>query len=207
MLLMVDSKTSNLRSVRNAFRRIGVDLKTSSMPEQIERASALILPGVGAFEKGIKFLDETGLSDTIRSRVLQSGVPIFGICLGMQLLADESFEDGQYKGLGLIPGQVVELKPTDTDYRVPNIGWSYTNPERHGLLFPDLKVVESFYYAHSYHFQCKDEEDAAATINYSGVDVTVAVEKDNIYGVQFHPEKSQDAGLDLLYRFVRTLEE
>ena len=127
-------------------------------------------------------------------------------CLGMQLLGDTSTEHGDHDGLGLVEGQIIKLDPADPAFRVPNIGWSYTNPATHGRLFDNLEKIQSFYYVHSYHLQCKNEEDVAATINYSGVDVTVAIEKDNIFGVQFHPEKSQDAGLELLSRFVSALD-
>ena len=196
---------SNIVSVSNAFKKIGVETKTTTDVNAINNATGIILPGVGAFEEGINFLNNNGLSDVIRRRVSEKGVPILGICLGMQLLADTSTEHGNHDGLGLVGGQVIKLDPVDPAFRVPNIGWNSTNPTRHGRLFEDLKNIQSFYYVHSYHIQCKNKKDIAATITYGGVDVTGAVEKDNIFGVQFHPEKSQDAGLDLLYRFVSTL--
>ena len=124
----------------------------------------------------------------------------------MQLLADTSTEGGsELAGLGLIPGKVVRLSSTDASYRVPNIGWYDVAAKKNSVLFPDDYTPESFYHVHSYHMQCANLKDVAASIEFSGQDITVAVQKDNICGVQFHPEKSQDAGLDLLERFLKSV--
>ena len=206
MLTIVDMQISNIVSVANAFKKIGVETETTTDINTIKNAKGLILPGVGAFEEGMNFLNSMGLSEVIRYQVCDYGVPIIGICLGMQLLADSSTEHGKHAGLGLLQGQSVKLNSTDPAFRVPNIGWSITQPVKSGKLFGDLQATQSFYYVHSYHLQCKNEEDIAARIDYSGVDVTVAVERGNIFGVQFHPEKSQDSGLDLLFRVASALE-
>jgi glutamine amidotransferase len=125
----------------------------------------------------------------------------------MQLLGDESEEMGQFDGLGLIPGSVLRLETTRKDYRIPNFGWHEATPCRTGVMFPNSAMRESFYFAHSYHFHCQNQADAAATIDFSDQPITVAVERDNVFGVQFHPEKSQDAGLDVIERFVSHIRE
>ena len=205
MIAIIDLEISNITSVFNAFQKIGVEAKITNDMAEIETAGALILPGVGAFEQGINFLNNSGLAEIICERVLEKKIPILGICLGMQLLANSSTENGNHIGLGLLEGRVERLKPSNSLYRVPNIGWSPTEPKKIGSLFEDLGSIESYYYVHSYHYECKREEDVSATIEYSGMPITVSVERDNICGVQFHPEKSQDSGLNLLNRYVKKL--
>ena len=205
MLHMIDLGISNLRSVINAFQRVGVEVRVSSEPGDIADAPALVLPGVGAFEEAVNAMTAKGLADLIRSRA-DSGVPLLGICLGMQLLAEESFENGRYRGLGLIRSDVRRLESSSPKFRIPNIGWCDTRPTRGGALFPEDVGPETFYYVHSYHMCCSNPADVAAVMDFSGQEVTVAVERDNIFGVQFHPEKSQDAGLDLIERFVGHLQ-
>lgn len=201
-VLIVDMKVSNLRSVANAFERIGAKTTVSGDPATVAEAKALVLPGVGAFEEAMSNLNDQGLVEVLRQRAGQDRVPLIGICLGMQLLADASEEHGEHEGLGLIGGRVTRLQANDPSYRVPNIGWCDTHPDKASILFPETDDVRSFYYVHSYHLNCADASDAAAHIEFSGQDVTVAVERDNIFGAQFHPEKSQDTGLDMLERFV-----
>jgi len=201
-ILIVDMKVSNLRSVSNAFARMGAKTRVSGDPAEVLKAKALVLPGVGAFEEAMKALNDQGLVEPLRQRAGRDGVPLIGICLGMQLLAEASEEHGDHEGLGLIGGRVTRLQTNDPSYRVPNIGWCDTHPDKSSILFPDLDEARSFYYVHSYHLNCTDPQDAAAHIEFSGQNVTVAVERGNIFGAQFHPEKSQDAGLDMLERFV-----
>ncbi len=135
-------------------------------------------------------------------RTATHGVPLLGICLGMQLLAEESEEHGVHQGLGLIPGRVVRLIPDKPGYRVPNFGWHDATFTAGNPLFDKNAGPTPFYFAHSYHFAAADTADVAATIDYSSRKITVAVARNNIFGLQFHPEKSQDAGLDVLARFL-----
>ena len=202
MFTIIDLGISNITSVANAFSKIGSKTNVTSDKSVVSQAKALVLPGVGAYQGGMSLLDKAGLTDVIRDRVLNKGVSILGICLGMQLLANQSSEHGIHKGLGLLPGVVEKLESKDQKYRVPNIGWSITTPKKKGVLFDSLATEESYYYVHSYHFVCENSEDVASTIDYSQRSVTVAVERDNIFGVQFHPEKSQDSGLNLLHRYA-----
>lgn len=205
MLIMVDTRASNLESVLGALKRVGVGVSVTRSVDDIASATAIILPGVGAFAQGMKALHESGLVDVLRHRVMVDKVPILGICLGMQLLAESSEEHGHQVGLGFVKGKVLRLTPSGTEFRVPNIGWCDTAPEKAGVLFPKAGEMRSFYYIHSYYIQCDRAADVAATIDFAGQPVAVAVENENIFGVQFHPEKSQEAGLDLLNGFFKTI--
>lgn len=202
MLTMVDMGMGNLQSVVEAFRRVGAEVRTTDRPEQIDRAEAIILPGVGAFGDAMKRLRTGGLVEPLRRHAVERGRPLFGICLGMQLLADVSEEHGTHDGLGLIGGRVVPLKATQPGFRVPNMGWCDVTPAGNGAGFT---TGASFYFAHSYHLVCSEGGDVAGTIDYSGRPLTVAIERGNIFAAQFHPEKSQEAGLDLLERMTRRL--
>ena len=186
MLTVVDLGVSNLGSVLEAFRRVGADVRVTDEPAEVEAAERLVLPGVGAFPDGMAALRAKGLVEPIRAHVLERGRPLTGICLGMQLLATRSEEHGDTEGLDLVPGRVVRLAPRDPALRVPNMGWCDV---------PGLD--DSFYFAHSYHLVADDPADVVATLQYDGA-VTAAVRRGPAAGWQFHPEKSQDAGLSLL---------
>lgn len=201
MITIINTKAGNFSSIINAFKYVGADIAIGNSLEEIEKATALVLPGVSAFASGINNLKQLGLIPAIKEKVQKNKTPIIGICLGMQLLAETSNENGNHEGLGLIKGSVTKLIPQNKEYRVPNIGWYDVKPKKESLLFSEGDL-QSFYHVHSYYMECTDKNDIAATIEYSGQEVTVAIERDNIFGVQFHPEKSQDAGLDLLQRFV-----
>ena len=201
MIALVDLRISNIGSVRHALARPGGPVTEVATVETISRASAVVIPGVGSFGDGMASLRQQGLIEPIQYAA-RSGVPIFGICLGMQLLAAESEEHGLHEGLGLIEGRVIRLAPSQPGFRVPNIGWCDVLVTRPGLLF-ESSAGGCFYHVHSFHLVPKDETAIAATIDYGGQQVAVAVEQRNILGVQFHPEKSQDDGLDLLARFFR----
>ncbi len=203
MIVLVDLRISNIGSVRHAIARAGCPAPVAATPEMLQRASAVLLPGVGAFGDGMTSLRDQGLVEPIREAA-KRGVPVFGICLGMQLLASESEEHGRHQGLGLMPGRVMRLSATQKGFRVPNIGWCDTRATKSCVLF-DSMSGGCFYHVHSYHFVPENDRSVAACINYSGQDVVVAVEEKNVFGVQFHPEKSQDDGLDLLARFFRHL--
>lgn len=206
MIAMIDMDVGNLQSVLEAFRRIGTPVKVTACAEEVEQSSAVILPGVGAFGDGMASLQQKKLVEPLKRHALEKKKPLLGICLGMQLLAEEGEEHGLHTGLGLIRGRIVRLKPTEKGCRVPNMGWcDVTIMRRPSVLFADHSDGESFYFAHSYYLQCSDPSDIAATIEYGGR-LTVAIERNNILGVQFHPEKSQDAGLNVLASFLKHLQ-
>lgn len=201
-LTMIDMNMGNLQSVIEAFKRVGAELVVTSQPDDVKRAEVVILPGVGAFGEGMTNLTRKGLVDPIKEHVSQKKI-LFGICIGMQLLAQESEEHGLHKGLDIIPGRVTRIIPTNALYRVPNMGWcDVTVAQKGACLFNHLSGVDSFYFAHSYHFQCTHDSHIAASFDY-GSNLVAAIEHENIFGVQFHPEKSQEAGLNVLESFVK----
>jgi imidazole glycerol-phosphate synthase subunit HisH len=200
MIAVIDMGISNLGSVFRALERIDAPLAEKAGPADLARAAAVLLPGVGAFGDGMASLAAQGLIDPLR-RAAASGTPIFGICLGMQLLAEASEEHGDHVGLGLVRGRLVRLKAVEAGDRVPNIGWCDVTPTRPGTLFP-TGTGGAFYHVHSFHLVPADPAIVAATIDFSGQKIPVAIEQDNLFGVQFHTEKSQDDGLDLLAAFL-----
>ena len=207
MITMVDMRVGNLDSVRRAFDRVGVDVRISDQPADVERCSALVLPGVGAFGDGIAALRRQGLVEPIRRAATVQNKPLLGICLGMQLLADKSEEHGLHEGLGLISGCVKRLQPGNAGFRVPNMGWCdvvFRDATEPCFSFSD---PQAFYFAHSYHLDCSSPSDIAGTIDYDGCQIAAAVQRGNLFGVQFHPEKSQDAGLEVLDRFLQQIQQ
>jgi glutamine amidotransferase len=199
MITIIDSGIANIGSVVAAMKRIGGDFEVTADAAAVARAGALLLPGVGAFADGVESLRRRDLIETVRAAG-SAGKPILGICLGMQLLADASEEFGDHDGLGLLPGRVRKLPPGGE--RIPNIGWCDLAMRPGARLFRGIEDHSSFYFVHSYHMNCALPSDAAGTIAFGNTPVTVAVERDNIFGVQFHPEKSQDVGLAVLANFV-----
>ena len=202
MLAVIDLKIGNTGSLMRALELVGLHAQPTADPAGIAGANAIILPGVGAFGAAMQRLYENGLVAPLR-RAAAAGTPIFGICLGMQLLATESEEHGHHDGLGLIPGRVRRLIPDHPGVRVPNVGWADVTPSRPGALFDGDGGC--FYHVHSYQFVPDDPTAIAATIDYGQQRVCVAVERDVVCGVQFHPEKSQDDGLGLLARYAARL--
>lgn len=207
MIAVIDSGMGNIGSVVAAFRRIGAATGVIHDSKSVWAASALILPGVGSFADGMDALRRHDLIHPIRDAVA-AGIPVLGICLGMQLLAETGEEFGYHTGLGLVPSRVVPLKPVGPDGRVPNMGWCPVRivTTRQGI-FRVLGAEESFYFAHSFHLVCKEEGDVAAVMPWGDNEVVAAVRRGNVHGVQFHPEKSQDAGLDVLHGFWNTVKE
>ena len=200
---IIDFGMGNLQSVRNALERLGCEVKISSDPAALPAADALILPGVGAFGEAMNNLQQRKLIEPLRSAVLDEGKPLLGICLGMQLLADGSEERGNYRGLSLISGQVREI-PVFGGLRLPHIGWNGVSVRKRDPLFRDIRDGGAFYFVHSYHFE-SDPAYVAGVTDY-GTEITAAVQKERILGVQFHPERSQRKGLRLLRNFLDFVE-
>ncbi|MCC6648505.1 MAG: imidazole glycerol phosphate synthase subunit HisH [Polyangiaceae bacterium] len=195
---IVDYKVGNLRSVENAVRRLGYDARVSDSADEVRRADALILPGVGAFGPAMQQLVASGLIGPIEA-ALALGRPLLGICVGMQLLATDSEENGLHAGLSWVPGHVRRLRPPE-GFGVPHVGWNDVTVRQPGSpLFSRVEAGAHFYFDHTYHLECAPEH-TLATAAY-GVTVTAAVQRDRVMGVQFHPEKSQAAGLRLLRGF------
>lgn len=199
MIGIVDYGMGNLGSVANALLHLGLEAQLLTDPSQIDGNERLILPGVGSFALAIDRLNEAGWSNALRLHC-GAGMPLLGICLGMQLLFEEGEEHGTRQGLGLLPGRVVPLNPALAG-RVPQIGWNGLDYARRHPLFSGVKEHVDFYFVHS--FQCipSNPSDIIATCEY-GSSVTAAVANANVAGMQFHPEKSQDCGLKLLSNFA-----
>ena len=202
---IVDYGVGNLASVTNALTSMNIVCEVLRNPRELSTYSHLILPGVGAFHVAMDNLTTGGWIEPLNQLVLIEKRPILGICLGMQLIADASEENGEHDGLGLIPGRVVQLQPTEPGFRVPNIGWSEVTATENTAVFTENCDGKDFYFVHSYHFCCKDPDNISGTIEYSGETNTAVIEKDSIFGFQFHPEKSQDAGIDLLDNYLTHL--
>ena len=200
MIAIIDYGVGNLFSLSSSFAFIGQDAVVTGDPEVIAQADRLILPGVGAFEDAAKKLRESGLDRVIRNEV-KKGKPLLGICLGMQLLFEKSFEYGEHEGLGLIRGAVRPIRDViPNDFKVPHIGWNALSfgTEKHAL-FRYLKAGDYVYFVHSYHAtEC--EEAVIASTDY-GAPLTAAVASGNVMGTQFHPEKSGEVGLSILRAF------
>jgi glutamine amidotransferase len=202
LVTIVDYGVGNLKSIANMFQRIGVPSRLVSRPEELSEATKILLPGVGAFDAGMSALHERGLVDVLNERATIARVPVLGICLGMQLLA-ESSEEGKLAGLGWIPGRSLRfafVSPTPP-LKVPHMGWNIVVPKRPSPLFSAVPMPRRFYFVHSYHLACERAEDILATTEY-GIEFVSAVARDNVYGVQFHPEKSHKFGMAVLKAFV-----
>ena len=191
---IVDYGLGNLFSVASAIRRVGFEPVFAVTPDDFKVADFLVLPGVGAFQKGMHSLQSCGLIDGILSHAKQ-GKPLLGICLGMQMLFESSEENGFFEGLGLIPGHVKKIIDDNSELKVPHIGWSLLR-STNAILKPVLDQ-KFMYFVHSYH-PVTDLNYCVAKTDYQGVDITAMVNKDNIWGCQFHPEKSGEDGLNLL---------
>jgi glutamine amidotransferase len=206
MITVIDSGIANIASVVAALRRVGTAVTVTTDPDVVRNAAALILPGVGAFGDGMASLHRYLLVEPIREAA-RAQTPVLGICLGMQLLADLSEEFGEHEGLGLVPGRVTRLQPASVEERVPNIGWCDLYQVRPTRLYEGIPSPESFYFVHSYALSCADAGDVAGIIHFGGSPMTVAVQRGRIFGVQFHPEKSQDSGLGVLSNFAAYVDE
>ncbi|MBI4361420.1 imidazole glycerol phosphate synthase subunit HisH [Candidatus Micrarchaeota archaeon] len=202
MLVIVDCGIGNLGSIQNMLKRIGVRATVSSDPAVIEAAEKLFLPGVGAFDSGMQALNQSGLIPVLNKKVLKDKTPVLGICLGMQLLSKKS-EEGKLPGLGWIQGETVRFKfNPKMGLKIPHMGWNRVSIQQEDPLFSGMPDDSRFYFVHSYHVVCQNPSDVAATTPY-GYDFTSSVAKGNIFGVQFHPEKSHSFGMKLLENFVR----
>lgn len=198
MITVVDYGMGNIGSILNMLKRIGADAAATGRPEEVGAASKLILPGVGAFGQAMANLQASGLDAVLRQRVERDGVPVLGICLGMQLLT-ESSEEGPADGFGWIPGRTVRFRLTSEDgLKVPHMGWNSVMVTRRNPLIGEGE--QRFYFVHSYHAECADEYVIGRA--HYGYPFPCALQHRNVLGVQFHPEKSHRFGLDLLTRFV-----
>jgi len=207
-VVIIDSGIGNLKSMQRGLEKVGATVKLSSDTEVISKAGRLVLPSVGAFESGMRGLQKRALVDAIYDFV-ETGNPLLGICLGMQMLLDSSEEHGEHQGLGLIPGSVKKIPENDQGAfkrKVPHIGWMALQSPMSGKwknsCLEGVKQGEYFYFVHSYMAMPEDKRNVLAECKDEGLVVTAAVKKENITGLQFHPEKSGQSGLKILHSFM-----
>ncbi len=198
MIAILDYGMGNLKSIYNMFKKIGIDSVITSDIEVIKNADKYLLPGVGSFDFGIKNLRESSFFSVLEKEVLEHNKPILGICLGMQLLTNSS-DEGAEKGLGWIDAETKKFDLEDKSLSIPHMGWNRAHPISVSSIFEGLEE-NRFYFVHSYYVVCKKEENILATSNYGKI-FACGLVKDNIYGVQFHPEKSHKFGMKLLKNY------
>jgi len=197
-IAIINYNMGNIKSVENAFLKIGTEVKVTKSPDLIVKADAVVLPGVGAFGDAVKNLKELKLYDVIKETI-SSETPFLGICIGLQVLFEFGTEGGKNKGLGVLKGII---KKIPEGVKIPHMGWNRLKIlNKKSKLLEGIKNGESFYFIHSYFAECEDKSIISSTTDY-GVDITASVENKNTYGVQFHPEKSSTCGLRILSNFV-----
>lgn len=204
MVTIIDYGVGNLNSIKNMLKKIGVDSIISSQSTDIENAEKLILPGIGSYEYGMKKLRSSAFFHSLQQKVLQNKTPILGVCLGAQLLLNGSEEGLPVEGLGWIDGKAVrfdQAKMSDS-FKVPHMGWNELIIKKQSVLFKDMYPDHRYYFVHSYHMVCNQQTDILAESNYS-YNFVAAVEKQNVIGVQFHPEKSHKFGMKLYENFIK----
>jgi len=200
MIVIIDYGLGNLTSILNALNLLKIDCEISSDIEKIKKADKLILPGVGAFKEGMENLKKRGLIEVLNQEVLDKKKPILGICLGMQLICKKSYEGGESSGLGWIDAEVIKFELEDKKLRIPHVGWNDVECDLNCPLLKEGEQNQTFYFVHSFYLKPKNKEIIKGTCNY-GSDFCAILEKDNIFATQFHPEKSQTEGLEILKKF------
>jgi glutamine amidotransferase len=201
-IVIIDYGMGNLRSVQKAFEKIGFEAEVTRSKRQIDKAEAIVLPGVGAFKDCMNNLEKYGLTDLL-VRSIEKGKPYLGICLGLQILFSESEEFGSQKGLDLIRGKVVKFKPSP-DLKVPHMGWNTIDIVKETPMFNGVESGDFFYFVHSYYV-LPDEKERVSTFTEYGGPFASSVWKENIFATQFHPEKSQQKGLKILENFAKSI--
>jgi len=200
MLALIDYGLGNLRSICAALERLDIRYERTADAARIRAADALIIPGVGAFQDGMRNLQTLGLIPVLSSLVLEQERPVLGICLGFQLMSFEGFEFGRAEGLGWLDARVIKMEPME-GLRIPHVGWNDCVQKKPTTLFADVPGDALFYFTHSYHVECRDPSDVIATSDH-GYSFVAAVQRGHIFGTQFHPEKSQAHGLTVLKNFA-----
>ena len=202
MVGLINYGSGNIYAIANIYKRLNIPHFLSNKPDELIKANKLILPGVGAFDETMALLNNLGLKDFLDELVLHKKIPILGVCVGMQILGNNS-EEGILPGFGWISGQIKKLNSSALSQKpfLPHLGWNSIEPTRPSALLKDTNLERGFYFLHNYFFECENSEDSLATTNY-GNHFSSAINKDNVYGVQFHPEKSHSNGITLFKNFA-----
>lgn len=205
MIAIIDYGMGNLGSVHKALEKFATDVRIVQSPSELTGADKIVLPGVGAFRDAIERLRTSGMADPLTAAI-RAGTPVLGICLGLQMLFDVSYEDGEHRGLGVIPGKVLRFdfasQPKQNRLRVPQMGWNQIRWDRNVPIMQGIEQDSYVYFCHSYYAAPADDSVTATRTDY-GIEYTSSVWKDNLFAVQFHPEKSQAVGLKMLENFVK----
>jgi glutamine amidotransferase len=199
MIAIIDYQMGNLRSVQKGFEKVGHEAVVTDDPAVLERAEKIVLPGVGAFQDAIAQLRRRDLVEPIRAGI-EAGKPFLGICLGLQLLFDVSYEDGEHEGLGIVPGEVVRFD-VPSEFKVPHMGWNQARIARRPPILEGIDEGTHFYFVHSYYVVPRDEDVVAVEVDYHRP-FCAMIWRDNLFATQFHPEKSQADGLRILKNFA-----
>jgi glutamine amidotransferase len=202
MITIIDYGLGNIRAFVNVYERLNIKIKIARVPDDLKDTTKIILPGVGAFDYAMSQLNASGMRDELEKQVMENYIPIMGICVGMQMLAKSS-DEGNMPGLGWIDGKVKLFDSSTIPYktRLPHMGWNSVKPENNCPLLSGFTDQARFYFLHSYYFVCNNENNVISTTDY-GITYASAVNKDNIFGIQFHPEKSHSNGIQLLHNFA-----
>lgn len=203
MITIIDYGSGNIRAIANIYEKLNIPYLIAKNPDDVIGAKKIFLPGVGAFDETISKLDEIGFRSVLDKEVLDNKVPILGICVGMQILAETS-EEGTLKGLGYIKGHVkkFDIKRLSAKPKLPHLGWNSIEIKRKTPLFENIDPQQGFYFLHTYYFECSNDNDVLSTTNY-GYSFSSSVNHNNIFGFQFHPEKSHSNGVNLLHNFAK----
>ena len=197
MIAVIDYGMGNLRSVQKAFEYLGYKAVITQQPSEIQKADKVVLPGVGAFRDAMQTIKQKGI-DKVLYDVVEQKKPLLGICLGMQMFFEKSYEYGEHKGLGILQGEIVKLPE---NVKIPHMGWNSLYIKKKNPLFEGLSQEPYVYFVHSYHLNT--EADIVSATTYYGKEIQVAAQKENVFALQFHPEKSGDVGLNILQNFGR----
>lgn len=202
MITIINYGSGNISAIANIYERLKISFEIANHPDEVKGAEKIILPGVGAFDETISMLDESGFRTVLDYEVISNHVPVLGICVGMQILAKKS-EEGSLPGLGWINGEVKKIDKTllTSKPKIPHLGWNSVKVAKMNKLFQEIDEDQGFYFMHSYYFECAEQEDILSTTAY-GKPFASSVNHKNIYGVQFHPEKSHHNGVNLLKNFA-----
>lgn len=204
MIAIVDYGLGNIKAFENVYKKLNIDCYYASTPEQLSKATKIILPGVGAFDHAMSTLNNSGLRETLDFLVTEQKIPVLGICVGMQMMA-ESSEEGNLAGLGWIKGVVCKFDHSNfsnrSQFPLPHMGWNNVDLIQDEPLFKGFEPLPEFYYLHSYYFKCTDENSSIGKANY-GIDFSCIVKNENSYGIQCHPEKSHHNGVRILKNFA-----